>query len=810
MKIKLNLDSQRLQAKPEPFDGRLRNRLCNAASITEVTPEELMEAIQKGRTFTPAVMTGTTGDTWQEQQVICADIDNDESRKDEAGNWIRDENGKTKKFLIDNPITPDRAADIMREYGIDPYFMYYSFRSKPEWPKFRIVLILDEPIKDKAAALDLEARFTGIFNRAELRSADTTNSDSARLYYGSRPDSVFYHSGQTTSRALLSALPEPPEKPIEEPKRPNIAPKPKPAQKITPAARNAGKRTFDELQAQLRADIEAFDLAEYVRTTTASRPVRRGRSLFFNPCPVCGHNDDFQVTGSLYHCHSASGGTGGTIIDFLMNRHGISRAEALEKFKFEIMRYDRDEWRRAYREMKKAEEEAARRAPFTGPDLEAYEMTEEEIQAALDAEAAEYEEYLQTPEGQAEAAETAEYWAKQATGGADPEEQVPEEPEKDALEAFLEEIQTRQFEPISTGIKDIDRALYGGFLRRTLVTLAAAPGAGKTALAQWIFENMAASGKDVLYINLEMDRAQLLARSISRLAWQRSEDKQASLSALNVLRAYEWTPAQQHQITAAIDEYRQRIAPHFTYNPDTLKGTVNEMAGNDIRRIIKAMQDEVDRTKAAGRPEPIICIDYLQIVTAPGNTAAEQIQTIIKLLKDFAIENNTVVFLITAQNRAANKAGASEMESGRDTSAIEYSGDLMLGLVYTAIENGETWTYYKRDEAGKVLQDKNGNPKKVTKAYDLDRIRELQRKAYDNHEEPDPVCTRLTLKVLKNRFGAAEARANFIFDGKHGTFHQIEHAGRKDEEPRDIWQQASFGSLSGMLAGDPDSISASF
>lgn len=373
-----------------------------------------------------------------------------------------------------------------------------------------------------------------------------------------------------------------------------------------------------------------------------------------------------------------------------------------------------------------------------------------------------------------------------------PEEDEAPDPE-DPLAGFLQEIQSRRFEPISTGIKDIDRALHGGFLRRTLVTLGAAPGAGKTALAQWIFENMAAAGQDVLYINLEMDRAQLLARSIARLAWQRSGDNAApSLSALEVLRAYEWTPAQQAHIMAALDEYRQKIAPHFVYNPDSLQG-------NHIDRILSTMQEETNRIKAAGRPEPLICIDYLQIIATDERETAEGIKQIIDRLKRFAIENNTVVFLITAQNRAANRAGVSEMESGRDTSAIEYSGDLMLGLVYTAIENGETWTYYERDEEGQILKDRNGTPKKVTKAYDLDRIRELLRKAYDNHETPDPVCSRLTLKVLKNRFGAAERRANFIFDGEHGTFHQVEREGRPDPEAQDKrneWQQANFSDIS--------------
>ena len=471
-----------------------------------------------------------------------------------------------------------------------------------------------------------------------------------------------------------------------------------------------------------------------------------------------------------------------------------------------LTKYGRDEMaRRIWAATEEADK--AKKDPNPEEIPNPFTLPEEDIDAIIDADIETAEELAKTDsEFKRELDEAAaDFSEKEDASGADPGEQAPEEPEKDPLDAFLEEIQTTQFEPISTGIKDIDRALYGGFLRRTLVTLAAAPGAGKTALAQWIFENMAAAGHDVLYINLEMDRAQLLARSISRLAWKRSGGKGTSLSALEILRGYEWKdiPARAEKILGAAKEYRERIAPRFRYNPDSLQGIVNEMRGNDIRRIIKAMKDEVDRVKGEGRPEPIFCIDYLQIIEAPGNTTAEQIQAIIKALKDFAIENNTVVFLISAQNRAANKAGISEMESGRDTSAIEYSGDLMLGLVYTAIENGETWTYYERDEEGQILKDRNGTPKKVTKAYDLDRIRELLRKAYDSHEAPDPVCSRLTLKVLKNRFGAAERRANFIFDGEHGTFHQVEREGRPDPEPEDKRNEWEQSNLSELLAEDP-------
>ena len=336
MKIKLNIDTQKFTSKPQPFPPSLRNRLCSAASIREVTPEQLIESVIQGLTFTPAAMTGTTGDTWQAQQVICADIDNDTGKKDADGHKIR----------LADPLTPEKAREVMAQHGIDPYFMYYSFSNADNWPKFRIVLILDAPITDPATANDLIARFTGIFNKAVYHCADTTASDNARLYYGGKADSIIYQSGRTTSTELLQALPvyeavQPAETPTE-------AVKNEWEYKRTPAQQNGLQRPYSALQAQFEADKESFNLAAYVESTTNSRPVKRGRALFFNPCPICGHNDDFQVTGSVYHCHSASGGTGGSIIDYLMNKDKLDMGAACDKFKYDIMKYDREEWRQAY------------------------------------------------------------------------------------------------------------------------------------------------------------------------------------------------------------------------------------------------------------------------------------------------------------------------------------------------------------------------------------------------------------------------------------------------------------------------------
>ena len=320
------------------------------------------------------------------------------------------------------------------------------------------------------------------------------------------------------------------------------------------------------------------------------------------------------------------------------------------------------------------------------------------------------------------------------------------------IDAFLSTIQTREFEQEETGISDIDRALKGGFIRRTMVMLGAAPGLGKTLLMQWILENMAKHGHDVLYINLEMDRAQLLARSISRYTWQREN---MDVDALTTLKGYQWSEEQRAAIMKTAEWYKQEIAPHFTYNPD---GTTNK-----ISNILKVMQIVTDRAKEEGRPAPLVCIDYLQLIDNENRDATEGLKNTIAKLKDRAKDHNTIIFIITANNRESNKTGVTNLESGRDTSAIEYTGDYMLGLSYTVIEDGRSYCYGKK-----------GNGEPALKKCDLDYIRRLKRRAKDNNEPVPAVCNAVSLKINKNRFGEAEGRVKMYLDGEHSTLRLAE------------------------------------
>lgn len=293
------------------------------------------------------------------------------------------------------------------------------------------------------------------------------------------------------------------------------------------------------------------------------------------------------------------------------------------------------------------------------------------------------------------------------------------------VDAFLQAVQTRQYEPMPTGITDIDFALDGGFMRQWLVLLGAAPGAGKTALAQWIFEGMAKSGTACVYLNLEMSREQILARSFSRLAAHRGH----KIRTATILQGYRWTDEQRAAIMDAAGEYKDTIAPRMIYNPDGVTANLDS--------IFAYIEAEAQRAEKAQMTTPCVVLDYLQIVSGePREDAASVIKRAVEGLKSYAVRHNSLVFVIIAHNRASNSTGTVSMESGRDTSALEYSADLQLALTFT-----------------KCLKREGQKPKSPDELTDEER-------------------KEITLRVVKGRFGGQGREVDLHFNGETMTYTQ--------------------------------------
>lgn len=329
------------------------------------------------------------------------------------------------------------------------------------------------------------------------------------------------------------------------------------------------------------------------------------------------------------------------------------------------------------------------------------------------------------------------------------------------VDSFLQEIHTSRFKPISSGIQSLDRALGGGFVRQSVVLLGAATGMGKTALISQICENMVQNGAgDVLYLNLELSRQLLLARSIARISCQRGNE----ISAREVLRIAEY-PELDAAVAEAAQIYKETIAGHLIYNPGEPE--------TDLEKIMEKITAEQRRLGHA----PVVVLDYLQLVT--GDVGEDNISIIKKAMqkfKTYANENNTIVFIIVANNRDSNKSGQSDINSGRDSSNIEYGADVHMGIEYAAVS---TRAVYEADKDGKMQwTTKKGVDIDIINAYKrayLKLIDEVPVKFWDDEEyelekKYEELCKKVSVRVNKNRLAESNATATLTFDGAASRF----------------------------------------
>lgn len=308
LKVKLNLDSKPYSSKDDAKReiGIIRNRLKPYI----IDPATLPKGICSGYTFTPAALNGTTADSWESQALWCVDIDNDDGHL----------------------LTPSEAVEIMAAAGISPLFIYYSFSHTPEKPKFRIVVMTTETVTDPGKAQRMREGLLSLFP-----GSDKACADAARMFLGTNKGMAVDYTGYTVPADALEAL---------------YFERVEPEQVQVSAEPLRMTYTTDLTDA-----IERFDLAGYIEQTTGSRAKRMGGQVRFNPCPICGHDDDFDVRGNVFTCRSASGlnGQGGNIINYLEAVNGWDRKTAREYFMYDILGWDRVEAKTAFKEQKRVE-----------------------------------------------------------------------------------------------------------------------------------------------------------------------------------------------------------------------------------------------------------------------------------------------------------------------------------------------------------------------------------------------------------------------------------------------------------------------
>lgn len=278
------------------------------------------------------------------------------------------------------------------------------------------------------------------------------------------------------------------------------------------------------------------------------------------------------------------------------------------------------------------------------------------------------------------------------------------------LRDFLDGITNSVNTPaISTGFDILDRVLDGG-LYEGLYIIGAISSLGKTTLALQIMDQLAQNGQDVLIFSLEMARSELIAKSISRLTYLNATDTRHAKNTRGITagaRYKNYSSEEKALINTAIGKYRE-YAQHIF---------IHEGIGDiGIEKIKEVVQQHISITGN----KPVVLIDYLQIM-APYDMRSTDKQNTDKAvleLKRLSRDCKIPVIGISSFNRDsykegnANKGKVSQADF-KESGAIEYSADVLIGLEFAAAGSKE---YNEKEEKKKnprnirlvVIKNRNG------------------------------------------------------------------------------------------------------
>ena len=291
------------------------------------------------------------------------------------------------------------------------------------------------------------------------------------------------------------------------------------------------------------------------------------------------------------------------------------------------------------------------------------------------------------------------------------------------IKDFLCKIKSnREGRAISTGFRWLDALLDGG-LYPGLYSAGAISSLGKTSLCLQMADQIATCGHGALIYSLEMSRNEMIAKSLSRrtllLDLKKNQTTRNALTTRGVLRG-------------VYSEQSQSLLHEALHECEDEDLSITEGIGNvgvsEIKSgIEKYMSEHEDKP-------PVVFIDYLQILS-PVDMRASDKQNVDKNtleLKRLSRDYQTPIIAISSFNRESYDYPVN-MASFKESGAIEYSSDVLIGLQYEGFDYQD-------------IGDKTENANEHIR-----RVRQLMKQINESTGKGEPA--KIQLKVLKNRNG---------------------------------------------------------
>jgi replicative DNA helicase len=263
---------------------------------------------------------------------------------------------------------------------------------------------------------------------------------------------------------------------------------------------------------------------------------------------------------------------------------------------------------------------------------------------------------------------------------------------------------------IPTGFQRLDMLLSGdeksgdkGGLSEGLYALGAISSCGKTTFVLQLCDNIAESGRDILFFSLEMSRFELMSKSVSRLTYQleggeeykalrndyvveggkyeRGAIAKTNYGISKGARYGQYKEAEKKLIVASEKYYEEKIAPHIFIVEGKPEGT-------SVQMIRDKVAEHIEKTGA----EPVVVIDYLQMIAPPKDlersTDKQIVDYNIRELKVASRTHKIPLIVISSFNRGSYTAEAA-FQNFKESGSIEYSADIVMALSLAGVKKAE-------------------------------------------------------------------------------------------------------------------------
>ena len=234
----------------------------------------------------------------------------------------------------------------------------------------------------------------------------------------------------------------------------------------------------------------------------------------------------------------------------------------------------------------------------------------------------------------------------------------------------------KQYKDRKTGFEDIDKylTLYPG-----LAVLGGASSLGKTTFVVNLIDRLLDRGETVLYFSLEQLPIEIITKSLARKIYEK--DPFTKLTNIDIKNG---------ATSPELEEIKREYAAHAT-RYKIITGSFRTTAADIVEYVEKYRQ-----THGGEDCKPIVIIDYLQLIAAPAGFRGgirEYTDENVKALKDMQKRNGLFVLMISNFNRHTNYEPVS-YEHFKETSMIEYTCDYVWALQLSILdaENDDFYT----------------------------------------------------------------------------------------------------------------------